>query len=133
MKDAEIILKMIETVDPKDISAIQEIEARVFCWVIREKPPISYAELSKQISFVGGVPEYCTSRDALKAVRPQGWWFTIEPTGWHEDWWKVSAVTQKYGSHVVLENEAHIQTEELAELHAIIQAIAHERAEVGAA
>jgi hypothetical protein len=33
MTDAETILKMIETVDPTDTAKLDEIDARVWCWL----------------------------------------------------------------------------------------------------
>jgi hypothetical protein len=63
-------------------------------------------------------PEYTRSRDALKAIRPEGWDFTIS-TQYKICW------GQK-GQDKTL-NYVWSKTEELAELHAIIQAIEYDR------
>ena len=69
------------------------------------------------------IPDFVRSRDALKRIRPEGWqWacdFTAPDIGY--DWmgWKEGAPAEVRATNM--------QTEELAELHAIIQAIEWER------
>lgn len=69
---------------------------------------------------------YTRSRDALKAIRPRGWGFDIQTHNHRGDvvsWRCIAELCDKqvhFSSGVLL-------SEELAELHAIIQAIAYER------
>ncbi|MCF0055497.1 hypothetical protein [Dyadobacter sp. CY356] len=149
MTDAEMILKMIETVDPADTAKLDEIDARVsaYCrhhdkkipeWV--ERWPL---EFQARIG-VGGnkwrvfVPKengemviwwkpikYTRSRDALKAIRPDGWIFDINWMSGNA-YCSVSKGKFSYDDFVSFLAE-DLLTEELAELHAVIQAIAHER------
>lgn len=73
---------------------------------------------------------YTRSRDALKSIRPEGWYIWIQQNG------------NGYRSHLrdfpfvgnrdklrskCFENQFTAPTEELAELHAILQAIAYDR------
>lgn len=79
-----------------------------------------YADVKYEI----GCPEYTRSRDALKAVRPE--WYFIRAGG---DWRSTGEFyCLIYSTQVVPQFYVdHAPTEELAELHAIIQAIAYER------
>lgn len=58
MTDHEIILKMIETVDPDDSVKLDEIDLAVYKYI---------GELHMML------PKVTRSRDALKAIRPDGW------------------------------------------------------------
>ncbi|MBO0358641.1 hypothetical protein J0X19_11850 [Hymenobacter sp. BT186] len=137
MTEAEKILKMIETVAPDDVAMLDEIDCRVRCYVMgwgygaihlndywnsQQQDPAYHAE---------NYPHYTRSRDALKAIRPKGWWFSVSGYGqtfhavatWSgnpEDVVLTSART--FGS-----GKAN-KTEELAELHVIIQATERDRA-----
>lgn len=65
------------------------------------------------------IPNYSRSRDALKAIRPEGWWFEV----WqHPDGWRAALAKGP-----VWFCASKQKTECLAELHVIIQAIAFER------
>lgn len=136
------ILKLIESVDPSDTAKLDEIDARVWyyveghewypdCEVLRTEPPSGVVLLQKNresiTRFPSRIRKYTRSRDALKAIRPKGWDYNCG---------------RRMGAFDVGENylawfrgedrSAHskpLPTEELAELHAIIQAIAHERGE----
>jgi len=61
------LLTMIENVDPTDTEAMDEIDAHFWHWYrgdeYRVKPNIRYE----------GRENVSTSRDALKAIRPEGW------------------------------------------------------------
>ncbi len=126
------ILELIENVDVNDSAALDEIDARVWCY--KENIPYlshSYNDMGVWIENEEGkecyVKNYLTinytrSRDALKAIRPsdpKNFFVTIGQdycTSWQCDIeWNES------------EFQAVASTEELAELSAIIQAIAHER------
>lgn len=114
------ILRMIETVDPAATAKLEEIDFKVWCF-IHQPPKDSCFAMRKY-------PEYTRSRDVLKSIRPERWKFKInyiypeeqELHGWFAffqktDPWKITRAQ-------------HLPTEELAELHAIIQAIEYERA-----
>lgn len=120
MTPAEI-LKMIETVDPADTAKLDEIDQLVLTYIL----DIGYRP-STQSPW-----QYTRSRDALKAIRPEGW----EPIGCNDDLiggfsggWKFTMynvtpfVDRRYKV-----SSAYCKTEELAELHSIIQAISYER------
>jgi len=145
MTEAETILKMIETVQPDDTAKLDEIDARVWCLLKSKQfagmaicnlnyslrahreglPVYSYLENGKHCPTGPDNKAYTRSRDALKAIRPEGWicqgffynpatnvcGYTFSPPS------RCFAVTGENGQG----------SEELAELHAIIQAIQHER------
>lgn len=71
----------------------------------------------------GQFPLYTRSRDALKAIRPDGWRFEFK--------WVSSGTIFYYSAQRKNKTfiSAAMPTEELAELHAIIQAIERERGE----
>lgn len=73
------------------------------------------------------VVQYCNDRNALKAIRPEGWYFDIT----NEDD-LVYCGAYKPNGYVYKKNFIFLEsptllTETLAELHAIIQAIEWER------
>lgn len=134
MTDAQTILDMIETVDANDSVKLDEIDARVWCYLRNatilyvQDRQIRYQTKNKHIyegyrHFGKTTAKYTRSRDALKAIRPDfkntfltitkdfdfGWICDIE----NPDKFQLTTKT--------------LPTEELAELHAIIQAIAYER------
>lgn len=134
------ILTMIENVSPDDTAALDEIDARVWCWlkgiteegnftVSHNKGTVYYrhndwpkdARTILHHTFMH--PQYTRSRDALKSIRPEGWWFDI-----NYDEYNANAYTVR-GKLIEFEvvYSAPLPTEELAELHAIINAIQHER------
>lgn len=133
------ILKMIETVDPNDTAKMDEIDARVWCY-LHQHTYIGMDEGSgfsikyrhkdgyETASILFGIIKYTRSRDALKAIRPEGRFFEITKypsaasfasDGFHARWYVDGR----------LQPQPELPTEELAELHAIIQAIAYERAQ----
>lgn len=134
---SEEILKLIETVDPEDSAAMDEIDARVWCW-IEGLQFVSYGRFDfwarghgrqwdKRITFNGNQTVYLTekytrSRDALKAIRPEGLYFDLSSD--------EKGVICKFDTGALAEytfSSLELPTEELAELHAIIQAIQWER------
>ena len=129
------LLEMIEAVDPSDTAKLDEIDARVWVFLDKKKRRIIAGKIEQFISDDGygfeagwyGVSgsfclKYTRSRDALKAIRPNGWqWYASANRG------MVTFVFHK-GLHANPEaHGADLPTEELAELHAIIQAISYER------
>lgn len=146
------ILKMIETVDPTDTATLDEIDARVWCYlnsVTLKKPSknmwknfeddyttITYKDNEKEglascgwaagTNHIQRFCKYTRSRDALKAIRPEGCW--VERIIQHKtskSWDCTIAITGEVFS--VSDKAITLPTEELAELHAIIQAIEYER------
>ena len=118
------LLKLIENVDPQDTGAMDEIDYLTWCFV-EEMEPVSPAS---DYGFIG--LKYTRSRDALKAIRPEGWsidacGISFYSGGYFCNMWRHS-------DKFMVESEPfpdprRVGTEELAELHAIIQAIEHER------
>ncbi len=159
------ILKMIEEVDPSDTAKLDEIDARACCYLNTTYTQKFMRMINrcgkhgdgfeyKYYSNIGGVEKkgirdqnlcirFTRSRDALKAIRPEGWfleskWLTGnkgKPFGQKNgDIWKALASGYSYegsygeiGSITRSVRSSALPTEELAELHAIIQAIAYER------
>ncbi len=131
------ILRMIEEVDLNDTAKLDEIDARVWCYLYRpdkefcgvDKYHFRYKgedqyEVSISYQDTPTLKQFTRSRDALKAIRPEGWWFSITPNDF--DKFDVVGFRQKE----IMVNATRTRffpTEELAELHAIIQAIAYER------
>jgi hypothetical protein len=128
MTDAQNILKMIGTVDPSDAAKLDEIDARVWCWLrgyIFEHVDSGFVKAVGRPPYLG-IKKYTRSRDALKSIRPEG--YGVPNFCKYFDGF-VSAISK--GD--IKENNLRIisapkcRTEELAELHAIIQAIDYER------
>jgi len=119
------ILKLIETVDPDDSAALNEIDLAVHDYV--SDPRISYLN--------AGRPKYTRSRDALKTIRPDGYWSCGAPSDTNRYNTEPHDMVNGY-SGICTDNKMSFETtvdydpfptEELAELHAIIQAIEWER------
>lgn len=127
------ILKMIEKVDPSDTAKLDEIDARVWALLngfeIDRMDEIGSAWAKPRNIHHSEYPRYTRSRDALKAIRPEGYVSGAFPE-------------TKYGDvgecfHGYCQSESHafetlidfdaLPTEELAELHAILQATEYER------
>lgn len=153
MREVETILKMIETVDPADTAKLDEIDARVWCylegatfgktaqhggqvWCLKDGPgfpdggkwyDMDHHYIDKDAWDHGRVNHHFTrSRDALKAIRSEGWivgiCLKIKPKGYCAGLYKISGKTD-----IAIEQLESLPTEELAELHAIIQAIEYDR------
>ena len=150
----EEILKMIEEVGPADTDKLDEIDARV--WVFTERPGHMYGGIWQDGSathFGGKIrrsifsvtktdeghnknhdgaeywPKYTRSRDALKAIRPDNYYpdFYTGPKGAIVNLC-IPFNCEKYGKHAgTCFDSGLMPTEELAEIHAIIQAIDYER------
>lgn len=129
---AELILKMIEDVSPDDTAKLDEIDARVGFYLGDHKNLEEYYKGKDQNAkiehaiFWGHITKYTRSRDALKAIRPEGCW--VERIIQHKtskNWDCTIAIIGEVFS--VSDKAITLPTEELAELHAIIQAIEYER------
>ncbi|QKZ15906.1 hypothetical protein [Spirosoma sp. KUDC1026] len=130
MTDAQTILKLIETVDPADTAKLDEIDARATAFYLRQ----TYDTYSNTVGFDnercvytkehGWIKrlELTRSRDALKAIRPEGYFLICNDQNDPEQF-----RCEFLASHKTLTIYAYAPTEELAELHAIIQAIEYER------
>lgn len=124
------LLKLIEQVDPNDTEALDEIDARVHDYLLDihlknlEKKNIR-RNIAKAVMDMSGAgkryTKYTRSRDALKAIRPEGWLsgFCQYITGY-------KYIIEDEESGLVIRSR-EFPTEELAELHVIIQAIQFER------
>ena len=135
MTSAQEILKMIEEVSPDDTAKLDEIDARVTVWLEGYDWGSSQAYMKNQsvLEFYSEeglehryyISHYTRSRDALKQIRPEG--FLLR---------EFQDVNGKWQAGLYKPSEAFVgtsslrlwlPTEELAELHAIIQAIEYER------
>lgn len=145
MTTAKELLKLIETVDPNDAEKLDEIDARVWCYLnnincvvyhpqqyhddylhgvedetgkIHEAPEFRHTD--EYGNGFSHFPEYTRSRDVLKAIRPKGWEFENRCVG--ED-------AYVYHSYKEGEKEFYspVHNEELSELCVIILAIDYER------
>lgn len=115
MTDAQTILRLIEAVDPEDSEKLDEIDALVF-GLEREIDKVAIAiEVPRD-----SIPSYTRSRDALKAIRPEGF-IEIDVTNGAR-----CGLNLRAANYEAFESPK-LPTEELAELHAIIQAIEFER------
>lgn len=121
MQEHEKILQLIEQVKPDDTAMLDEIDTYVIeflgldfndCYCLIDSIRVPDAEYI-----------YTRSRDALKAIRPDGY-IRIGNDDNDPSLFLCEFITCLPN---MAEFEAYAPTEELAELHAIIQAIAYER------
>lgn len=142
---AKQILEMIEQVSPDDVAGLDEIDLAVEVYVgnyslVKTGVDANNQNDSDIYAPNGKIPEgvqlpplgvigkhfmvrrvkYTRSRDALKSIRPEGWSFSISDKG------NCLYFSNGYSDKKVL-SAGTLHTEELAELHAIIQAIEYER------
>lgn len=132
MTDHAIILSMIERVDPSDSAALDEIDALVEFYLLGEIFPRDESGRRRNSRgwHIAETVRYTRSRDMLKAIRPDGWFigdcfYRPEKSEYKCSLYKPVNSFKGDGWAVA----DHLPTEELAELHAIIQAIAYERAQ----
>ncbi len=130
MTDAKTILEMIENVDPADEFKLNEIDARAFCLIENE----TFIEMLEggegyrtprgefDMDPFSGWVSYTRSRDALKVIRPECCGFRIGNDA-DTEWFKCEMIVGYKDPLIV----GYGDTEELAELHAIIKAIEFER------
>jgi len=133
MTDARKILEMIENVAVDDVAALDEIDARVFCYVRKVEFISSGPRAFKYESMAGGrdissryMQRFSRSRDALKAIRPDSWVMNVSPmrTSGMSVCGYIASISL-YPTY--LDTIKILPTEELAELHAILQALDHAR------
>jgi len=126
---AQDILKMIEEVDPSDTAKLDEIDARVHHLLVTTRLGSNLPcdeRWFKARKKNGDCPQYTRSRDALKTIRPDGWSpsFRAMTHDIERDLYCSELMTQDGWVQ-----SKFVPTEELAELHAILQAIAYERSQ----
>lgn len=140
MTDAQTILKMIEEVDPADSDKLDEIDARVWFFIHHPNVDLSqYKNLAQALHdiereykitpFACGIKRYTRSRDALKGIRPDDYYPELYagPKGAFAQLC-IPFDSEKYGRRFgTCFDSGLMPNEELAELHAIIQAIEYER------
>jgi len=123
----EVILKMIEEVDPSDTAKMDEIDQKVSEYIEGRELKFNDDKVAYwgTVDWIDGecwvsLPRYTRSRDSLKRVRPNGYRWGFMDYG-------ENSIKYSYERGVYVIFSPKLPTEELAELHAIIQAIAYER------
>lgn len=136
-EDAKKILILIETAHPEHKARLNEIDARVHAYVhhlefLRLLHPYRmassrsyYGRGRKGNERIWRGPAYTRSRDDLKGIRPKGWHSYAAPAGSDCVFPLFQALAQLPSGRAAL--SPALPTEELAELHAIIQAIDYTR------
>lgn len=149
MTTAEQILKMIDEVSPDDTEKLDEIDARVWAYLILPIDGLTvsfnggsvyyrYAAWPKDVRTVlhhsFQHDKFTRSRDALKAIRPEGFKTWAFFDGYKEGAkYRAEMFTsemldeQNRTMKEIIIQTGWLPTEELAELHAIIQAIEYGR------
>lgn len=107
------LLKLIETVNPDDTVVLDEIDRKVRRFIF-----------GRQKDFIHP-PQYTRSRDALKIIRPDGWFWNAGHNESNSGGLFAFSMYSFTNSPVLTSPD--LPTEELAELHVIIQAIQWER------
>ena len=119
MTDAKTILEMIEKIEPTDWYELEKIDEKVYLYTDDKRV---------DVNGFWGIKPYTRSRDALKSIRPPGWVFNMR--------WQFDQETREllceysaFDSSCSLNRVGGFlsESEELAELHAIVQAIEFER------
>lgn len=110
---------MIENVEPADNETLDEIDALVFKY-LGDKWGNLWITMAGE-SIVYSIAKYTRSRDALKSIRLKGWRCWVAQQDDEKGTWNAGFQQQDYPFHAVL--TGGFKTEELAELHAILQAI----------
>lgn len=137
MKEHEVILKMIEDVSPDDSETLRKIDILVLRYITGvdvHDYDIDYDDSIYATDADGNEVDlgkcwyysqidFTESRVALKDIRPN-WCFCINGC---ELGYFCSMFTGKPEEYIRWKAGQYFPTEELAELHAIIQAIAYER------
>lgn len=118
------LLKMIETVDPSDTAKLDEIDFEVSLYI---EQPKNESHIRKKIVWWCPAKKYTRSRDALKEIRPEGWYFRIDYEGTRNGPFPYAEARNDVVVDVFSSGKQ--KTEELAELHAIIQAIDYDRSD----
>jgi len=132
------ILKLIESVLPNDTGALDEIDSAVQHFLNPGNPfPETKMECYKKFGITNYMFwfEYTRSRNALKAIRPKGLCLCLSLESIHTTKTAgfVATMRPEYTKSTrpkiipMAQRSPPLPTEELAELHAIIQSIQWER------
>lgn len=140
MKAHEHLFNLIENVNPSDWQTLDEIDGRFWCYI--HQKAFKSAKRSEKLNCLilhletpdEGTDEkvvtlrefFSISRDALKLHRPEGWrleYINLENDHNYVAWF----YNKKYNIGI---SSISCKTEELAEMYAIVQAIAYERGEL---
>lgn len=134
------ILRLIETADPDDATRLDEIDARVWCYIKGYK----YHRHDKpdQRNFMYEIPPqrglifgsiyadgklYTRSRDALKSIRPDTGFISVvgsKMTGYLSTLWDAAKYPNQDKDGYYF-SSTDLATEELAELHCLVQFYAY--------
>ncbi|MBN8821126.1 MULTISPECIES: hypothetical protein [unclassified Spirosoma] len=109
MIDAPALITLIESTDPNDSSALDTLDLHVSYFLGHSLPM-----------------RYTRSRDVLKGIRPEG--FLVKIENWPTHTSVLGCFVHETGQVTTFESGSG-PTEELSELHVIIQAIAHLRSQ----
>lgn len=136
---------MIEEVDPADTAKLDEIDARAWCWINKEwyslpvvrnwvrNNSMSNSDFITSRYAASIIPKYTRSGDVLKANRPSQnkWGFLLANHCGKStcNMWTHERIAPDFIDPIKNIESRDLPTEELAELHAIIQAIAYDRGE----
>lgn len=149
---AQQILKMIEKIDPNHMVSLNAIDVCVEQYLQKndklEIRRLTHSDSSSDCVYIATdkcgskfqvlIPQYTRSRDALKQIRPANYKpYNIlndfigckkNKNHWYFELQKINDDGTMFGgiNNISFEGE-DLPTEELAELHAIIQAIEYER------
>ena len=128
------LLTLIENVDPTDSAALDEIDARVMAYVLN-KAVVKHVFEDDAFCYsikghTGVIHKYTRDRNALKEIRPEEWMPTILG-GWTGADCTHVWFCKMYSGGAGSLKSPDLPTEELAELHTIIQAITYEREQAG--
>lgn len=107
MIDEPTLIALIESVQPDDSMALDEVDVQVSNFLGHPLPR-----------------PYTRSRDVLKAIRPEG--FLVKIENWPGATSVLGCFIQENGQVISFESGGG-PTEELSELHVIIQAVAYLR------
>lgn len=132
MTHAQQRLSLIENVDPADTAGIDEIDKRTQAFLHGLDQEGTGADQFGELRVWEMYSEdeykpYTRSRDALGTIWPKGWLFGT--TIGSMDYNKFYCVGFKHEQWNTKVSGAELGTKELAELHAILQAIEYERGE----
>ena len=124
MVEAKEILEMIGNVSPDRLHMLDKIDAYVHCYIMNVpySDQILHSVKSAKYGYAGIEANYVRSRNGLKGIRPEGWTFSVDATLPEAG---IEFVFHKKGFQPIVGKS--LPTEELAELHAIIQVIEHDR------
>lgn len=135
------ILKLIEEADPSDTAKLDEIDARVHNLIYPNDPVEQNSGNGEWYNRREGWTfhglKYTRSLDALQEIAPKDWWFSLNQYGqwfscnanWDGDPDNVSLHTHDAFSRDKKEKYKPQRSRSLVWLHAIIQAIDHERSQ----